>query len=103
MSSNNGFLLLFRHVCSVGSVLCDPEHPIPLTKKFKAQILTFSLDIPLMRGHRVMLHYQNMNEPARLVQLLGILDKNAEIKTKKPRFVLSRSRARQTDSSSPAL
>jgi elongation factor 1 alpha-like protein len=72
---------------SVGSVLCDPEQPIPTTKKIKAQILTFTLDIPLMRGHRVMLHYQNMNEPARLVQLLGILDKNAEIKTKKPRFV----------------
>jgi elongation factor 1 alpha-like protein len=71
---------------TIGSVLCDPEQPIQVTKRFKAQILTFALEVPLMRGQRLLLHTQNLNEPARLVALHGIMEKG-EIKKAKPRAV----------------
>ncbi|KAI8896656.1 hypothetical protein BC833DRAFT_541144 [Globomyces pollinis-pini] len=35
---------------SLGSVICDPAHPIPMTNKFRARILTFDLKIPLTIG-----------------------------------------------------
>lgn len=71
---------------SIGSVLCDPENPVKVTKRFKAQILTFSLEMPLMRGQRLLLHTQNLNEPARLVQLHGIMEKG-NITKAKPRAI----------------
>ena len=37
----------------VGDVLCDPEHPIPVVKKFRAQVLVFALQIPITKGYQV--------------------------------------------------
>lgn len=82
-SSSHSFL---GHFCSIGSVLCDPEQPVVVSKRFKAQILTFSLEMPLMRGQRLLLHTQNLNEPARLVVLHGIMEKG-EITRPKPRAI----------------
>lgn len=41
------------NVFHVGDVLCDPEHPIAVTKRFNAQILVFAADIPITKGYQV--------------------------------------------------
>jgi len=71
---------------SLGSVLCDPMSPIHICSKFKSQILTFSLTIPILRGSQVMLHIQNLNQPATITKILHTLDKRTgEISIKKPK------------------
>jgi translation elongation factor EF-1alpha len=34
----------------VGSVLCDPEHPVRVATAFKAQIYVFPTQIPIIKG-----------------------------------------------------
>ena len=41
------------NVFHVGDVLCDPERPIPVRSKFRAQILVFALPIPITKGFQV--------------------------------------------------
>jgi len=71
---------------SLGNFLCDPENPIPMTSHFKSQIVTFTMQRPIIKGQIVEIHYQNLNQPATITALLGILDKaTGEIKKKNPR------------------
>ena len=57
-------------------------------RKFRAQIITFTLDVPIMKGHRVSFFTQNVNEPARILNLVGILDKSTgEMSQKRPRAI----------------
>jgi len=68
----------------VGKYLCDPAHPIPLVRTFKAQIITFrDLEMPILKGTQVVLHGQSMNEPATITRLYAILDKQTNEETKK--------------------
>jgi len=74
---------------SIGSVICDPDLPVPLVKRFKAQILTFSnLKIPLLRGHQVLLHSHCLNEPAVIKKLICTLNqKTGEVEKKRPKSI----------------
>jgi len=69
-------------------VLCDPEQPIRVARKFRAQIITFALEVPIMKGHRVSFFSQNVNEPARVSSLIGLVDKaTGEVGKKRPRAI----------------
>jgi len=70
----------------LGNFLCDPEQPIPVLQRFKAQIITFQLQRPILKGTTAELHYQTLNEPSVISKLVAILDKsNGELKKKNPR------------------
>jgi translation elongation factor EF-1alpha len=50
-----GLLNIEVNMLQVGSVLCDPLDPIPMVTSFKAQIVTFNPQPPLLRGSQVRL------------------------------------------------
>ncbi len=80
---------------SIGSILCDPEFPIPLVRKFAAQIVTFGpLVHPITQGYNVILHTQSANEAAVISKLVGLSDKaTGEIIKKRPKLLLEKSTA----------
>lgn len=64
-------------VLSAGSVLCDPEAPMPVVRKFTAQIITFGpLAHPITQGMHVIVHVQNVNEAGFLSKLVATTDRN---------------------------
>jgi elongation factor 1 alpha-like protein len=70
----------------MGSILCDPEFPVSVTNRFKAHIITFSLQRPIIKGQQVEFFYSGGSEPAVLPKLVAVLDKvTGEVKTKNPR------------------
>ncbi|RHZ72463.1 hypothetical protein Glove_242g84 [Diversispora epigaea] len=72
----------------VGSILCLPSDPVPVTSHFQAQILTFDIKIPITRGFPVILHRQSLNEPAVIIKLESIIDRSTGNVTKKnPRHI----------------
>eukprot|EP01117_Protostelium_nocturnum_P004801 TRINITY_DN1741_c0_g1_i4.p1 TRINITY_DN1741_c0_g1~~TRINITY_DN1741_c0_g1_i4.p1 ORF type:complete len:529 (+),score=181.78 TRINITY_DN1741_c0_g1_i4:472-2058(+) len=69
-----------------GNVLCDPEKAIPVSNRFRAQILTFTLQRPILKGQSAEMHYTSQNEAAVITHLISILDKSSgEVKKKTPR------------------
>lgn len=71
---------------SSGCVLCSPQHPVPVTTSFTAQIVVFDLKIPITSGYPVILHSKNLDEPASIVKLICTLDKSTgEVIKKNPR------------------
>jgi len=72
----------------VGDFLCDPERPIRPASKFTVRIATFALDCPIVKGHQVVLHSHNVDEPATVTRLISLMDKkSASVTTRKPRMV----------------
>lgn len=72
----------------MGSVLCDPEFPVPITNSIRAQIITFTLQQPIFEGQMVEIHTPNIHEPAIISKLISILDKESgKIKKKNPRLI----------------
>lgn len=78
-------------VVTVGSWLCDPDHPIPLTQHFKAQILTMNYTRPLLQGSSSLLYTQSAQEPVVLTRLLALLDKSTGVVLKENPLSLGRS------------
>jgi elongation factor 1 alpha-like protein len=72
----------------VGQILCDAFDKIPVTNKFRARVITFDLDIPILPGTECVLHYQNLNVPVTITKLYTLLDKNMEVKKNKPRALV---------------
>ncbi|KAI9091731.1 P-loop containing nucleoside triphosphate hydrolase protein [Phlyctochytrium arcticum] len=71
---------------NVGSVLCDPNAPIPVTTHIKAQIVTFEIQIPLTIGVPVVFHHQSLSEQATITKLVSLLNKSTgEVTKKNPR------------------
>lgn len=81
------------NMLNVGSILCDPAHPIQLAKKFEARIATFEMDIPITKGAQVVLHIHNINVPAVVSRLKCTLNKHQEVLKKKPRVLSSNTTA----------
>ena len=69
---------------SIGSWLCDPQHPIPITNKIRASILTTNLARPILQGETCILYTQSAQEPVVITALLATLDKTtgAVVKTR---------------------
>ncbi|KAJ3129649.1 HBS1-like protein [Nowakowskiella sp. JEL0407] len=79
---------------SKGSVVCNPEQPIPVTTRIKAQIVTFDLLIPLTPGCILEIHYSSSTETASLAKLVSIVDKSTgEVVKKNPRAIPKNSSA----------
>jgi len=71
---------------SVGNFLCAPENPIPLATRFRAKVITFSLQKPILKGQISELHYLTVNEPCNVSALIAVLDRSTgEVKKKNPR------------------
>lgn len=71
---------------SNGMVLCDPQNPIPVSKRFEARILIFNIDIPITKGYTVVLHYGSVQVQAVLKRLLSQINKSTgEVIKTKPR------------------
>ncbi|CAG8609156.1 17331_t:CDS:10, partial [Cetraspora pellucida] len=72
----------------IGSVLCPPSQPVPITSHFLARIVVFDVKIPITRGFPVILHRQSLNEPANVIKLVNIIDKNTgDVIKKNPRHL----------------
>jgi len=77
-----------QSVLAAGQVLCDPATPIPITAKFRARIVVFSIDIPITKGYPVLLHYGCVTEQATISKLVSTLSKSTgEVVKNKPRFL----------------
>jgi elongation factor 1 alpha-like protein len=75
-------------VLAAGQVLCDPTYPIPVTSKFRARIVVFSIDIPITKGYPIILHYGCVSEQATISKLVSTLNKSTgEVLKNKPRFL----------------
>jgi len=68
-----------------GHVLCDPESPVPVVKRFKAHLVTFELRVPLLKGHKVTLYTHAVREVAKIKRLIAILDKQGNAEKLRPR------------------
>ena len=71
-----------------GSWLCDPLQPIPLTQRFRAQVLTTALSRVLMSGTACIMYTQSAVEEVTLSQLVSVLDsRDGRVTQSKPRFL----------------
>lgn len=70
---------------SIGHVLCDPTNKVKVTNRFRAQIITFDLKVPIVQGTEAVLHIQNINVPATISKLFSLLDRNLEVIKRHPR------------------
>ncbi|KAH8274962.1 hypothetical protein KR018_003447 [Drosophila ironensis] len=71
---------------TVGSIICDPQTPIPVTTRFQARIIVFNVKVPITMGFPVLLHHQSLIEPAVVRKLIASIHKSTgEVVKKKPR------------------
>ncbi|EFA80528.1 Hsp70 subfamily B suppressor 1 [Heterostelium album PN500] len=75
------------NILRLGSILSDPEKPIQVSKRFLAQIVTFTLPLPITNGYQAVFHAHSMEEPATITKLLSLLDNSGGVSKKKPRCV----------------
>lgn len=70
----------------VGNIICEPQHPIPVSSRFQARILVFNVKVPITIGFPVLLHHQSLIEPAVISKLNAQIHKGTgEVIKKKPR------------------
>eukprot|EP00187_Rhodella_violacea_P006014 CAMPEP_0174896440 /NCGR_PEP_ID=MMETSP0167-20121228/10619_1 /TAXON_ID=38298 /ORGANISM="Rhodella maculata, Strain CCMP736" /LENGTH=346 /DNA_ID=CAMNT_0016136001 /DNA_START=15 /DNA_END=1055 /DNA_ORIENTATION=- len=83
---------------STGSVICDPEKPVPIVTKFSAQIVAMpGMSRPMLQGDRLLLHAGAFNEVATLSKFIELIEKGGKkdgSKPKRPRFINSGQSAR---------
>lgn len=71
---------------SVGSVISEIAHTIPLATKIEARIIVFNVKTPITLGYPVLLHHQSLIEPATVSKLKAQLHKGTgEVIKKSPR------------------
>ncbi|XP_053657789.1 protein HBS1 [Anopheles marshallii] len=71
---------------SVGYILSDIYHPIPLATRLLARIVVFNIKVPITRGYPVLLHHQSLIEPATIRKLKAQLHKGTgEVIKRNPR------------------
>jgi len=69
-----------------GMVLCDPANPVPVTVRFQARVVVFSVEVPITKGYPVILHYGCVSEQATIKRLVSLLNKSTgEVVKSKPR------------------
>ncbi|EGG21453.1 Hsp70 subfamily B suppressor 1 [Cavenderia fasciculata] len=71
----------------VGSILCDPEKPIKTARVFQAQIVTFTVPVPITNGYQAVFHAHAMEEPATITKLVSLMDNAGGVSKKNPRCV----------------
>lgn len=70
-----------------GSVLCDPEEPVPVVLQFKAQMVTVTTGTPLIQGSKGVLHIGGGAEAAAITRLCEyvVSKKGRSPKARRPR------------------
>eukprot|EP00250_Pteridium_aquilinum_P016106 c22946_g1_i1 orf=65-2017(+) len=77
-----------------GGVLCHPDYPVPAASRIEVKVLVLETSGPLLRGSQVVLHCHHVKEPAKITQLVSLLDQKGEaIPNRKPRCLLPNQRA----------
>ncbi len=64
-------------VSAVGTVLCDPAHPVGVARRFRARIVVFAVDRPLTKGMPLVLHHGGVTASATVKKLLAVVDKSS--------------------------
>lgn len=72
---------------STGQIVCDAEDRIRLVYRFRAQLVTFDPEIPILRGTQCVLHLHHTDIQCTVSKLVSILDKNHEVMKKNPRML----------------
>eukprot|EP00035_Acanthoeca_spectabilis_P005069 m.109861 g.109861 ORF g.109861 m.109861 type:complete len:938 (+) comp12856_c0_seq1:339-3152(+) len=92
-----------RGQIAVGSIICAELCPISVATAFEAQIVTFDMDVPITKGHSVLVYFHQRAISGTVKKLLATLDKKTrEPVGRKPRLIKSNSSALvriQTDQS----
>ncbi|XP_052866001.1 protein HBS1 [Anopheles cruzii] len=71
---------------TVGYILSDIYHPVPLATRIKARIVVFNVKVPITMGYPVLVHHQSLIEPATVRKLRAQLHKGTgEVIKKNPR------------------
>lgn len=60
---------------SNGMVVCDPQFPVPVTKHFRAKIVVFNVEIPIIKGTTCVLHYGSVQTQATVKKLVAMINK----------------------------
>eukprot|EP01016_Furgasonia_blochmanni_P056400 TRINITY_DN960_c0_g1_i1.p1 TRINITY_DN960_c0_g1~~TRINITY_DN960_c0_g1_i1.p1 ORF type:complete len:594 (+),score=129.30 TRINITY_DN960_c0_g1_i1:202-1983(+) len=73
-----------------GDVLCAVDHPIPLSKDLVLEIMTLDLDIPVIKGMRVMFHAGQSKTTGYISNLEKVFDRSSgEVIKRNPKCLLS--------------
>lgn len=77
---------------TVGSIIYDPQYPVPVTSHFQARILVFNLKVPITKGFPVIMHHQSLTEPVIISKICAQINKSTgENMNVKPRCLGSHS------------
>lgn len=75
-------------VFGMGDILCDPLRPIPVVRKFRAQIVVFQPPRPLLKGDHLILHMHSVSVQVKLSRLRAIVNKKTgEVDQRRPRLL----------------
>jgi translation elongation factor EF-1alpha len=75
-------------VFGTGDVLSDPLRPIPIVRKFRAQIVVFQPPRPLLKGDHLILHMHSVSVQCKIYHLRAIVDKKTgDVAQKRPRLL----------------
>ncbi|KAJ7527947.1 hypothetical protein O6H91_16G077400 [Diphasiastrum complanatum] len=78
----------------VGGVLCHPDYPVPIATLLELKVLTLGITVPLLRGTQVVLHAHHAKDPARIAELVSLLDlKTGAVIRQSPRCLTANQRA----------
>ncbi|KAK7590376.1 hypothetical protein V9T40_001989 [Parthenolecanium corni] len=78
----------------VGHVLCDLQHPIPVSNRFEAKIVLFDLIYPITKGYPITLHLLSLVDPVVITKLNAQLHKvTGEVMKKNPRCLMKNTAA----------
>ena len=56
----------------LGSVICDPNNPIPISDSFLAQIQTFDISVPITIGVPIVFHHLGTAESGSIVEYISV-------------------------------
>lgn len=57
----------------LGSIICNPEHPVPISDSFEASIQTFDLTIPVTIGAPIIFHHLGTAESGFITRFLSLI------------------------------
>ncbi|KAF7301549.1 Tr-type G domain-containing protein [Mycena indigotica] len=60
---------------TIGSILCPPSDPVPLSSSFTARIIIFDIQVPIIAGAVVELFHHSRDVPATISKLVSTLDR----------------------------
>jgi elongation factor 1 alpha-like protein len=71
-----------------GGVVCHPDYPVPVATRFEIRLLTLDIRTPILKGSQVVLHVHHARQPARVDQLVSLLDpKKGTVLRQRPRHL----------------